>query len=140
LLAVGSRWCHAPSHSDDPSGEPASTQGLGGLAPQTVQHIHRLLSQILSSAVKAQKLRLSPMLGVQTAPKVRREEIRILNDDELATLFKRLKGRSLYMPVLLAASTGMRRGEVLALRCGCATLAISPRSLAARSPPRSYRT
>ncbi len=90
--------------------------GKGGLAPQTCQHIHRLLSQILASAVKAQKLRLSPMLGVQTAPKIRREEIQVLNDDELAALFKRLKGRPLYMPVLLAASTGMRRGEILALR------------------------
>jgi hypothetical protein len=40
--------------------------GKGGLAPQMVQHIHRLLSQILSSAVKAQKLRQSPMAAIQT--------------------------------------------------------------------------
>jgi integrase len=90
--------------------------GKGGLAPQTVLHIHRLLSQILSSAVKARKLRQSPMIAVQTTPKVRREEVQVLTDDELAALFRHLKGRSIYMPVLLAASTGMRRGEVLALR------------------------
>jgi integrase len=40
----------------------------------------------------------------------------ILDDTELATLFAHLKERPLYMPVLLAAFTGMRRGEVLALR------------------------
>jgi hypothetical protein len=34
--------------------------GSGGLSAQTVRHIHRLLSQILSSAVKAQKLRQCP--------------------------------------------------------------------------------
>jgi integrase len=90
--------------------------GKGGLAPQTVQHIHMLLSQILASAVKAQKLRQSPMVAVQTTPKVRREEIQVLDEVELAALFRRLKGRSIYMPVVLAASTGMRRGEVLALR------------------------
>lgn len=90
--------------------------GKGGLAAQTVQHIHRLLSQILSSAVKARRLRQSPMEAVQTTPKVRREEIQVLDDAELGALLKHLKGRSIYMPVMMAASTGMRRGEVLALR------------------------
>jgi integrase len=90
--------------------------GKGGLAAQTVQHIHRLLSQILASAVKAKKLRASPMAGVQTTPKVRREEVQVLDDAELTKLFRQLKGRPLYMPVMVAASTGMRRGEVLALR------------------------
>jgi integrase len=90
--------------------------GKGGLAAQTVQHIHRLLSQILSSAVKARKLRQSPMEAVQTTPKVRREEIQVLDDAELQTLLRHLKGRAIYMPVMLAASTGMRRGEVLAVR------------------------
>lgn len=90
--------------------------GKGGLAPQTVLHIHRLLSQILASAVKARKLRQSPMEAVQTTPKVRKEEIQVLDDAELAVLLKHLKGRAIYMPVMLAASTGMRRGEVLAVR------------------------
>ena len=46
----------------------------GGLSAQTVQHIHRLLSQILGSAVKSSKLRASPIAQVQTAPKVRRPD------------------------------------------------------------------
>ncbi len=90
--------------------------GKGGLAPQTVHHIHRLLSQILASAVKARKLRASPMPPVQTTPKVRREEIQVLDDAEMAKLLRHLKDRPIYMPVLTAISTGMRRGEVLALR------------------------
>ena len=88
----------------------------GGLSAQTVQHIHRLLSQILGSAVKSSKLRASPIAQVQTAPKVRRPDIQILDDAQLLALFAHLRGRPLYMPVLLAASTGMRRGEVLALK------------------------
>jgi integrase len=81
-----------------------------------VHHIHRLLSQILSSAVKAKKLRQSPILDVQTTPKARKADIQVLDDQELAALFRYLEGRPLYMPVLLTASTGMRRGEVLAVR------------------------
>lgn len=90
--------------------------GKGGLAPQTVMHIHRRLSAILKSAVKAKKLRANPMDAVQTTPKVRQQEAKVLDDNDLAKLFSYLKGRALYMPVMAAAATGMRRGEVLALR------------------------
>ena len=90
--------------------------GGGGLSPQTVHHIHRLLSQILASAVKAKRIRQSPIMDVQTTPKARKAEIQVLDDQELAALFKQLEGKPLYMPVMLAASTGMRRGEVLAVR------------------------
>lgn len=43
--------------------------GKGGLAPSTIQHLHRLLTQILASAVKAKKLRQTPMSAVQTVPR-----------------------------------------------------------------------
>ena len=60
--------------------------GNGGLSPQTVGHIHRLLSLILASAVKAKKLTASPMAGVRTtltcAP-----DIQVLDDAEMAMLF-----------------------------------------------------
>jgi hypothetical protein len=38
--------------------------------------------------------------------------VQVLDDDQLAALFRHLKERPLRMPVLVAASTGMRRGEV----------------------------
>ena len=90
--------------------------GKGGLSPQTCRHIHRLLSQILGSAVKAGKLRTSPMAAVQTAPKVKRSDVQVLDNDELTKLFAYLQSKPLYMPVLLGASTGLRRSEVLGLR------------------------
>jgi integrase len=40
----------------------------------------------------------------------------VLDETELAALLAYLKGRPLYMPAMLAAYTGLRRGEVLALR------------------------
>lgn len=39
-----------------------------------------------------------------------------MDDVDLAKLLRHLKGRPIYAPVLTAAFTGMRRGEILALR------------------------
>ena len=87
-----------------------------GLSARTVLHVHRLLSQILKSAVKKRHIERSPMDDVEAVPKPDDAEIVILADDQLAKLLRSLKGKRLYMPVLLAASTGMRRGEILGLR------------------------
>lgn len=88
----------------------------GGLSSVTISHIHRRLSQILASAVKAKKLARSPLSDIQTKPKPKRKRIEVLDEAELGALLSYLKSRLLYMPALLAACTGLRRGEVLALR------------------------
>ena len=46
----------------------------------------------------------------------KRKKVQVLDEAELAQLLAHLKGRWLYMPTLLAAYTGLRRGEVLGLR------------------------
>ena len=88
-----------------------------GLASLTLRHIHSLLGQIFASAVKAKKLIRSPTADIQTKPKAkRRDKIEVLDEAELAALLDHLKGHWLYTPTLLAASTGLRRGEVVGLR------------------------
>ena len=87
------------------------------MAPFTLRDIDSLLGQILESAVKAKKLARSPKADIQTKPKgKRRDKIEVLTEAELADLLEHLKGHWLYMPTLLAAGTGLRRGEVLGLR------------------------
>ena len=81
-------------------GNSGRRDGNGGLSPQTVRHIHRLLSLILASAVKAKKLTASPMAGVQTTPKVRRPDIQVLDDAEMAKLASHLKGALALRPGL----------------------------------------
>ena len=75
-----------------------------------------MLSQLLKSAVKAKLIARSPIDDVQTKTKPKRKKVEVLDDGELACLLAHLKGHWLYMPTLLAAYTGLRRGEVLALR------------------------
>src|SRR5262249_14455500 len=84
-----------------------------GLSSISIRDVHSVLGQILASAVKAKKLVRSPLADIQTKPKPKREKIEVLDELELAAVLKHLDGHWLYMPVLLAAYTGLRRGEVL---------------------------
>jgi integrase len=49
-------------------------------------------------------------------PKARRREMRVLDETATAALLSVAKGTSLYVPVLVAVSTGLRRGELLGLK------------------------
>ncbi len=89
--------------------------GQGGLSAQTVLHHHRVLREALRQAVKWQLLARNPADAVEP-PRPRRHETRTLDEEATARLLEAVKGGRLYLPVLLAATTGMRRGEILALR------------------------
>ena len=95
--------------------ESGRIDGKGGLSPITVAHVHRLLKQALKKAVKWKMLATNPADMVD-APKVGQREIAVLTETELADLINAVKGTALYMPVMLASTTGLRRGEVLGLR------------------------
>ncbi len=90
-------------------------KGPGGLSPRTVHHQHVILSQALRRAVKWRLLAINPAEAVDP-PKVCQEEIEVLDDDELAKLLRTAKSTRSYPAIFLAATTGMRRGEVLGLR------------------------
>ena len=83
----------------------------------TLRHVNALLSQVLKSAVMANLIAQSPIAKAQTKPnKPKRSKIEVLDESELVVLLDHLRGHWLYMPVLIAAYTGLRRGEVLGLR------------------------
>lgn len=90
-------------------------QNGGGLSPLTVQHVHRLLRKALHQAVRWEILDRNPADGADS-PRVPRKEMHALDRDGLSRLLTALQGTKLYLPVLLAATTGMRRGEIMALR------------------------
>jgi integrase len=89
----------------------------GGLAPRTRRHIHRILKSALTRAVEQQILARNPADAFKKRlPKVERKEMSVLDVEQSARLLAAIEHSRVYWPVLIALSTGMRRGEILALR------------------------
>src|SRR5450759_4162009 len=86
-----------------------------GLSAQTVLHVHRTLSQALNHAVRLEVLIKNPAKQVKP-PRPASLEIKILDKQEIMALLKAAKNMNLYVPVLVAVTTGIRRGELLGLR------------------------
>jgi integrase len=89
--------------------------GRGGLSPRTVGHMHRILRQALKQAVDWDVLVRNPTDAVQP-PKVEQKEMRALDVGETAALLEAVRPTRMFIPVLLAVTSGMRRGEITALR------------------------
>ena len=89
----------------------------GGLSPLTRRYVHVILKSALRRAVEQQLLARNPADAFKKRlPKVERKEITTLTVEQSARLLDSIKHMHLYWPVLLALATGMRRGEILALR------------------------
>ncbi len=86
-----------------------------GLAARTVGHVHRVLHRALGHAVAWGLMATNPTAAVDP-PKVPEAELSILRADEVRSVLSALRGRSIYSIASLALATGMRRGELLALR------------------------
>jgi len=87
----------------------------GGLAARTIGHAHRVLSKALSDA-ESDGLVVRNVCKLRKAPKVAESEMAIAQD--VPGLVAKLRGSRLYVPAMVALFTGMRLGEVLALRWG----------------------
>jgi integrase len=95
--------------------EKGRKDGRGGLSPQTVVHIHRLLRAALQQAVRWQLLARNPADAVDP-PRPPKTEMKALTEAETAALLRVAEGSSLYLPILVAVVTGLRRGELLSVR------------------------
>jgi integrase len=90
----------------------------GGLSPKTVRYIHSTVHKALKDAER-KGLVTRNVAGVADPPKVRHSsahETMTWTPEELRIFLEALKGHRLEAAYLLAATTGMRRGEVLGLR------------------------
>jgi len=87
----------------------------GGLSPKTIRNHHGVLSKAYSDAVKWRKTSWNPTEAVEL-PKREETVPEALTKEELVILLSAAKDRALYPTYLMAATTGMRRGEILALR------------------------
>ena len=111
----------APSHIQEAYNRWAKGGRLdgknGGLSPLTRRYIHVILKSALTRAVEQQLLARNPADAFKKRlPKVERKEMVTLTAAGSERLLESIKDSRTYWPVMVALATGMRRGEILALR------------------------
>lgn len=85
------------------------------LSARTVLHTHRVFREALRHAVKWEMLSRNPADSVEP-PRPRATVVAPLDEEACHRLTQAVCGTEYEMPVLLALRTGMRRGEIFALR------------------------
>ena len=100
-----------------------------GSSPTSVRHLHRFLHRVFDQAVRWGATSRNPVTLVDP-PRVVRHEFRALTAAEARCLVTGLQGDRLAALYVLALTTGMRQGELLALRW--ADLDLPARRLAIR--------
>ena len=91
--------------------------GQGGVSPRTIKHAHGILNRALREAVR-HELVLRNVATAQRPPKIVPAEMHILSPAQVKEFPTALDGHELAAPAVTALFTGLRRGEILALRWG----------------------
>jgi integrase len=81
----------------------------------TVLNLHLVLTQAFGQAVRWGLLDRSPTAGAQP-PRPRRPEPAVIDSELASRILDGARGHVLELPIAIALSTGMRRGEILGLR------------------------
>jgi integrase len=89
--------------------------GKGGLSPRTVHHMHWILRQALSQAVRWEMLARNPADAVD-APKADPRPMKTYDMAQTAELIEATRPTRMFIPTILGALCGLRRGEIAALR------------------------
>lgn len=86
-----------------------------GCSPTSVRHLHRFLHRVFDQAIRWGAALRNPVTLVDP-PRVGRHEFRTLSPEQARALLSALSGDRLHALYVLALTTGMRQGELLALR------------------------
>ncbi len=91
------------------------SESRSALSGGTVLNLHLVLNQALGQAVRWQLLAVNPATGVQP-PRPKRSQRVVVDPDLAQRLLEESAGTIYELPCAIALATGMRRGEILALR------------------------
>lgn len=88
----------------------------GELSPATIHYIYRSLNNVFQRAVEWKLIKENPMKGV-SKPKLETRTVEVYTQEEVNELLELLEGEPDHWRVMvkLALTTGLRRGELLAL-------------------------
>lgn len=106
-----------PANVEEWHGKLIKSGGKAGraLSARTVGHAHRVLHRALERATKAEIIARNVAHAI-APPKVEAAEVEALDALQIGQVLRALERRRLYPIAALALATGMRRGELLALR------------------------
>ena len=85
------------------------------LSPRVVRGVHTLLSNCLDQAVAERLILANPAAGCKL-PKLEKKEMRVLPQEKIGLYLAEAERRGLLAIFYLELTTGLRRGELLALR------------------------
>ncbi|MDD4834009.1 MAG: site-specific integrase [Lutispora sp.] len=91
--------------------------GLGGLSTRTIKYIHFLIKSALSQAIKMGFLDKN-VAEATVLPRMVKKDIRVLTLIEQSKFLSTVAGDRLSAAFILDLSTGLRQGELLALKWG----------------------
>jgi len=98
--------------------EKGRADGKGGLSTRMVRYLHAIIRQALQQAVKEGLLPRN-VADATSPPTVKNKQMRPLTEEELLQFFETSKEDRLFAAYVLAATTGLRRGELLGLCWDC---------------------
>ncbi|MBP0465980.1 tyrosine-type recombinase/integrase [Roseomonas sp. PWR1] len=102
-------------HVEEAVRKAAIGQGGRPLAPRTVHHVHAVLRNCLGDAKRLRRINDNPARDAR-APSVPRKRMTAPTLDEIAAMADAARDAPTRTLILLAGLTGMRRGELAALR------------------------
>lgn len=95
--------------------------GTGGLSTRVVRYFHAVIRQALQQAVK-EGLLARNVADATSPPVIKNKQMRPLTEGELLDFLDAAQNDRLFAAFLLAATTGLRRGELLGLSWACTDL------------------
>jgi integrase len=90
------------------------TKSLESVSSTTVKHFHNFLNKAFKQAMKWQLINNNPTNSVEP-PRRDKKQMLVYDDEQLFKLLDKIKHMTIYWPVMLAATTGMREGEICGL-------------------------
>lgn len=84
-------------------------------APKTIRNVYNNLNAAMEKAVLLRMIPYNPCRGVEL-PKIKKYQASVYNATQVNDLLKIAAGTDFYLALALLTSTGVRRGELLALK------------------------
>ena len=96
----------------------SATENHKALSPKTIKNIHGVLHHALEQAMLNNYIRANPS-NACVIPKAVKKKVKPMNEKQIASFLKAIKGHKYEHMFLVALFTGIREGEVCGLQWDC---------------------